>query len=120
MKLNYFSNNNIKIVKVEAGCRHTLFLDSKGKVYGYGLTKKKNHNTERLYSPEELENLSDLTEGNGCIDIFAGDTQSVAIGADGLPYRWDGVTGKYEIIEEVGGKYILECVVGNQNIIILA
>lgn len=120
MKLSYFSNNDIKIVKVEAGCRHSLFLDSKGNVYGYGLTKVKNHNTERIYSPIELENISDLTQGSGCIDIFAGDTESVAIDSNGLPYKWEGVTGKYEIIEDVGGKYILECVVGNQNIIILA
>jgi alpha-tubulin suppressor-like RCC1 family protein len=34
MKLRYFSENNIQIVKVEAGARHSLFLDSEGKVYG--------------------------------------------------------------------------------------
>lgn len=34
MKLRYFSENDIQIVKVEAGARHSLFLDSEGKVYG--------------------------------------------------------------------------------------
>jgi hypothetical protein len=88
-------------------------------VYGFGLTKLKNHNTERIYSPIEIEDISDLTDGQGCVDVFAGDTQSVAIDVNGFPYRWDGVTGKCEIISEVGGKNILEVVVGNQNIVIL-
>lgn len=96
-----------------------MFLDSKGTVYGYGLTKLKNHNTERIYSPIEIEDVSDLTEGLGCIDIFAGDTESVAVDASGLPYKWDGVTGKCEIMTEVSGRYIMEVAVGNQNIIIL-
>lgn len=54
------------------------------------------------------------------MDIFAGDVHNVAIDANGLPYKWEGVAGKYEVIEDVGGRYIAEVVVGNENIIILA
>ena len=95
-----------------------MFLDSKGVVYGYGLTKLRNHNTERIYSPIEIEDVSDLTDGLGCIDIFAGDTQSVAVDANGLPYKWDGVTGKCEVIAEVSGRYKMEVAIGKQNLII--
>lgn len=107
----------MNIVKLEAGCRHSLLLDSKGKVYGYGMTFTKNRNTERIVNPIELEDLEDLTDEQGCIDVFAGDGQSVAIDAEGIPYRWNGVTGKCEIIQDLGGKYILEMCLGNQNII---
>ena len=116
-KLEHTILDNVKIVKIEAGCRHSLFLGSDGIVYGYGLTKLKNHNTERRLSPIELEDITDITDDSGCIDIFAGDGQSVAIDTDGLPYRWDGVTGKCEVIEDLGGKYIIEVVLANQNII---
>jgi hypothetical protein len=106
-----------KIIKLEAGWRHSLFLSADGRVYGYGLTKLKNHNTERVYSPIDLEDLNDITDERGWIDIFANDGESVGIDADGLPYKWSGVTGKCEIIQDLGGKYILEMVLANQNIV---
>ena len=111
--------DSVKVVKLEAGCRHSLFLDSKGVVYGFGLTKMKNHNTEKIKIPIELEDLTDITDDTNCIDIFAGDGQSVGIDGDGLPYRWDGVTGKIEIIEDLSAKYILEVILANQNIVVL-
>jgi alpha-tubulin suppressor-like RCC1 family protein len=55
----------VNIVKLEAGCRHSLLLDSKGKVYGYGMTFTKNRNTERIINPIELEDLEDLTDEQG-------------------------------------------------------
>lgn len=52
-KMKYTILDTVKIVKIEAGCRHSLFLDSKGIVYGFGLTKLKNNNTERIQAPVE-------------------------------------------------------------------
>lgn len=38
--------------------------------------------------------------------MFTGETSNVAIDEKGIPYKWEGVTGKVEIIEDVGGRYI--------------
>ena len=118
-KLKYTILDNAKVVKLEAGCRHSLFLDSKGVVYGFGQTKLKNNNTDRIQSPIELEDLTDIIGQSKCIDIFAGDSQSLCIDGDGVPYKWSGVTGKVEIIEDLGGKYILEVILANQNIVVV-
>ncbi|CAI2367032.1 unnamed protein product [Moneuplotes crassus] len=107
----------IKILKVEAGSRHSLFLDSEGRVYGIGITKLENHNTETKKRLTECEDLTDITDDSNCVDVFAGDGNSCAIDSDGIPYRWDGVTGKIEIIENLGGKYILQIYLANQNIV---
>ena len=115
-KINYFKKNNIQIIKVEAGSRHSLFLDNKGNVYGSGLTKGKNNNTERIHSPMLLEDISDFE----IIDIFAGDTTSYAIDWNGIPYKWGGVVGKFEIISDISGRYISQVVTGNNNMIALA
>ena len=94
-------NNNIEIIKVEAGERHSLFLDNKGNVYGWGLTKGAS-NTERIHSPIKIEDISDFD----WIDIFWGEASSYAIDSSGIPYKWDGVTGKLEAISDVSGRYI--------------
>lgn len=85
-------------------------------MYGCGLTKGKHHNTERIYTPIKLEDISDLE----CLDVWAGDGSNLVIDTKGMPYKWDGVTGKYEIVEEVGGKYVSQVVLGNKNVVILA
>jgi hypothetical protein len=116
IKINYFNDNNIDIIKVEAGCRHSIFLDKKGNVYGCGLTKGDDHKTERIIGVIKLDDVSDFN----CIDVFSGETANIAIDQNGVPFKWEGVTGKYEIISDVSGRYIHEVNVSNRNLIILA
>ena len=115
-KINYFRENNIEIIKVEAGCRHSIFLDKKGNVYGCGLTKGDDHKTERIIGIMKLEDVSDFS----CIDVFSGETSNVGIDENGVPFKWEGVTGKYEFIADVSGRYIHQVNVSNRNIIILS
>ena len=115
IKINYFKKNNIEIIKVEAGERHSLFLDNKGNVYGCGLTKKDNNETERVYAPIKLDDISDLD----IIDIFWGESTSYAIDSNGIPYKWEGIKGDFEVISDANGRYIYQVAVGNNNIVIL-
>ncbi|EGC39646.1 hypothetical protein DICPUDRAFT_147589 [Dictyostelium purpureum] len=76
--LNYFKDNNIRIIKVSAGGSHSLALDDQGNVYswGNGSNGKLGHGDEKdCHLPTKINYFQNLF----CLDIFSGIDNSLVL-----------------------------------------
>ena len=80
-EIKYFSENNIKVTKVEAGSRHSLVLASDGTVYGFGFNGSSDTMEMCVQVPTKNTEVKCKV-----IDLFAGEKHSVCVGADGGCY----------------------------------
>lgn len=115
VEIKWFSKQDIEIVKVEAGSRHSLCLGANGKMYGFGTDCTDKMFELRVNIPVQFDKLN-----QEIIDIFAGDKHTVAVTKNGNLFRWEGAVGTPEEVNEVSGKLIYDVVTGASNTIVIA
>jgi len=102
------------VIKVEAGGWHSICLDSLGWLFGFGVNTFENRFEIRTNIPKHIDTIKFKV-----IDVFVGESMTVGVSKNGVPYYWKGCTGKPKEIEEVSGWLILDIVVGCNNTIII-
>jgi alpha-tubulin suppressor-like RCC1 family protein len=113
-EIKYFAREKIRAVKVEAASRHSLVLDAKGHIYGFGFGSSRDRFEVRSSVPKLVESVRFKL-----IDIYVGDSHSVGVSSGGVPFMWHGSDGEPHEIEEVGGRLMLDIVLGATNTIII-
>ena len=83
----FFKNNNLEIVKISSGARHSLVLCKNGQVYCFGDNSDSQCcGLEKIVSVPTLVRFNDSTES--IVDIKAGFNHSIAKGKTGKIYVW--------------------------------
>ena len=83
----FFYNNNLKIIKISSGARHSLVLCEGGKVYCFGDNSDSQCcGLEKIVSTPTLVRFNDYNEV--IVDIKAGFNHSIAKGKTGKIYVW--------------------------------
>ena len=83
----FFYNNNLKIIKISSGARHTLVLCEKGQVFCFG-----DNSDSQCCGLEKIVSVPTQVRFNDCneeiVDIKAGFNHSIAKGKTGIIYVW--------------------------------
>ena len=80
-EIKFFSEENIQVVKVEAGSWHSIVLDTLGWLWGFGVSSS----DSRFEVWTNIPKLVDMIKFKS-IDVFVGDNHSVAVSKNGVPY----------------------------------
>jgi alpha-tubulin suppressor-like RCC1 family protein len=95
-KIEYFSQNNIKITKIDCGDNFTMAVSDSGRIFSWG---KNNLGQLGLGQVSQQLKISTPTEisfhGEKIKDIFCGEDHSCVITANGDAYLWGyGIDGR--------------------------
>ena len=87
LKIDFFFENKLKIIKISSGARHSLVLCEGGKVYCFGDNSDSQCcGLEKIVSIPTLVRFNDFNEV--IVDIKAGFNHSIAKGKTGKIYVW--------------------------------
>eukprot|EP01083_Nonionella_stella_P255381 876633_1 len=87
IKLNFFENNGIFIVKISSGNYHGVVLDKNGNVFVFGKGcdgQIGNGKTEDAFAPIKLDTLHNIL----IVDIFCGCNHTACLSKDNRIYCW--------------------------------
>lgn len=100
-KIAYFDNKDIKVHSVSAGHRHTIVVDTEGKMYSFGDNSMGQLATyeERHYLPIQID--ADFQ----ALAVFSGLNHNIVKTKDGRIYKWGG-NNKLKSVADKGGNFI--------------
>jgi alpha-tubulin suppressor-like RCC1 family protein len=100
-KLAYFDNKDIKVHSVSAGHRHSIVVDTEGRIYSFGDNSMGQLATyeERHYTPEKID--ADFQ----ALAVFSGLNHNIVKTKDGGLYKWGG-NNKLKSGANKGGSFV--------------
>ncbi len=84
----YFDNKDIKVHSISVGDRHSVIVDTEGKMYSFGDNSKGQLATyeERQYTPSPIDT------GFEAMAVFSGNNHNLVKTKDGRIFTWGGDT----------------------------